>query len=268
MWTRPMDEVLPIGVHPVQRKPLRALVLVGVSRTMVTLLAAAVAWTASIARSVDAGTLGALGGTLAVAESIGPVAGTASIAAMLDDVASRSARDRASLVDVEVTRGGDRRAGVVIVVDVLGEGSRSVDAFVASLEQGVLDDVRPRSVDRVPTGHRLRIDGGFELVAAPVATTSRDARATAVVLAELAESAGVQLGGATVATEGSEPVRISVAGRMDGLVRLVDLIESGISAPTRIRSLSIRRTSSGAHEASLVFTLREEPNVTLGWEPR
>lgn len=252
-----IEDVGPIGVRPAERRPVRALALAVLSRVMIVVLLVTVAWAAIAVRSVIAvGRIEERPLTVVERPAVEP-AGT-SVGAMLEDVRARIAREGASLVDVEVTRRSGAAASVRLTTELPRSGASAVDRLIASLARGELTDPTPRSVDPVPSGLRVSIDASIELASAPPAVTAPDGRAAAIVLADAAERADVELRSVEVPDRPQDPVRLATTGDLADLVRLVEMVEREHSAPPRFRGVSVRRTTSGAHDMVLSFVLSED----------
>lgn len=252
-----VEDVRPIGVMPAERRPVRALALLVLSRIILGLLLAGTAWAASIAWSAAAGEAAA-GRPLVVATPTAVAARGTSVSAMLDDVRARVERQHGMLVELEMTRRDGTSAAVRLTVDLPGTVAVAVERLIASLAESELDEVSPRSVDPVPSGLRVSIDATVELAAALTGSAGTDARPAAVALADAAERAGVELRGVDVPARPQEPARLVASGHIADIIDLVDIIEQERSAPLRFRSVSLRRATSGEHEAVLTFGLRED----------
>ena len=251
-----VEDVRPIGVMPAERRPVRALALLVLSRIILGLLLAGTVWAGSVAWSAAAGEASA-GRPLVVATPTAVAARGTSVSAMLDDVRARVERQQGMLVELEMTRRDGPSAAVRLTVDLPGTGAVAVERLIASLSASELDEVSPRSVDPVPSGLRVGIDATVELAAALTGTFEADGRPAAVALAEAAERAGVELRGVDVPARPHDPARLVASGRIRELVDLVDIVERERSAPLRFHSVSLRRATSGEHEAALTFGLRE-----------
>lgn len=252
-----VEDVGPIGIVQAERRAMHALVLAFLSRGMVGVLVVAVAWATTAVRSAagDAG-LDARPVLVAARPDVAPV-GT-SVGAMLEDVRLRVVREGATLIDLEVTRGGGASASVRLTIDLARSDAATVDRLVAGLERGELTEPTPRSVDPVPTGLRVGIDASVELASAAPSLPEREGRAAVIALADAAERAGVELRGVDVPERPRDPVRLSATGDLSALVRLVDIVEQEHSAPLRFRRVSMQRSTSGAYDVALSFGLRED----------
>lgn len=251
------DEVQPIGIRPAERRPLRALALVGLSRTVLGLMVVGLGWTTHVAWSSMADEASA-GRSLVIVEPASIAFSGTSIAAVLDDVRTGIGRLGGSFVDLDVARRSDPGASVRMTVDLPSTSASGVDRLVATLGATQLADLSLRSVDPVPSGLRVVVDASVELASAAPDTAVPDVRAPAVALAAVAERSGVELRGVDIPARPREPVRLAVVGRIEDLIDLVERIEQEHSAPMRIRSLTLRRATADEHEAVLMFVLRED----------
>lgn len=259
-----VEDIRQIGILQAERRPLRALVLATLSRLMVGALLIATAWAANAVRSVAADE-GIHARPLRVVE--GPVVATSgtSVGALLEDVRVRVVADGGRVVAGEVTRRSGADATVRLTAELPGSGAADVDRLVVSLRHTELDDLATRAVDPVPSGLRVTLDASLALAAARPSATRPDRSAAAVALAQAAERSGTELRGVDVPDQPQEPVRLAAAGELAALIRLVDVIEREHSAPRRIRSLALTRTSSGTYELAMSFSLREDaPPATSG----
>lgn len=252
-----VEDVPPVGVRPAERRPVRALALLGVSRVVSATLVMAVVWVGHVVLSQPPDAV-MHGRPLVIIEPLSEATTGVSVAGLIEDVHATVARLGGSLVDLELEHRGGGAAAVRFTADLPGESAATVDRLVATLERTELAGMVPRSVDPVPSGLRVAVDAEVELApAAPDAGVS-DGRATAVVLAEVAEHVGVQLRGVDVPPRTQDPVRVTATGRLDAVVDLIDGIEQEYSAPLRFRSVSVRRTAAQEHEAVLLFLMRED----------
>lgn len=251
-----VEEIGSIGVTPAERRPVRALALVGLSRAVLGVLVAGTVWAASVTWSAATGAA-STGRPLVVSPTPGVAAGT-SVSGMLDDVRSRVERQGGTLGELDMARRDGRSAAVRLAVDLPGTGAAAVERLVTSLAGSALDEVSPRSVDPVPSGLRVRIDATVELAAAPPTRSQADGRPAAVALAQAAERSGVAIRGVEVPARPQDPARLVASGGLRELVQLVDIVERELSAPLRFRSVSVRRPASTEHEAVLTFGLRED----------
>ncbi len=252
-----VEDVRPIGVRPAERRPVRALALLSVSRATVGLLIVAIAWAASVVRSASPD-YGAEVRPLVLVERSPVARSGTSVAAMLDDVRTRVDRQGGTLVELDLDRRSGGDAALRLVVDLPGTGSTAVDRLAASLSESELDEAAPRSVDPVPSGLRVSIDAALTLGAARPGADAPEGRAAAVALAEAAERAGVELRGVVIPAREQDPVRLVATGASSAVVALVELIEQEHSSPQRFRSMSVRRTPAGQYEAVLTFGLRQD----------
>lgn len=260
-----IEEVELIGVRAAERKPLRALVLALLSRAMIGLLIIAVAWAVITVRSASAGA-GIEGRPFAVVEPVAVAPTGTSIGAMLDDVRVKVAGQGGSLIDLELARRSGVAAPVRLTLELNEASAPAVDRLIASLAQGGMIDPTPRSVDPVPSGLRVRIDASVELASASPVDPGPVGGAVALILADAAERAGVELRGVEVPERPQEPVRLATSGELAALVRLIHIVEEEHSAPLLFRDVSVRRLPSGDHDMTLVFGLRED--VVRAAEPR
>ena len=251
-----VDDVRHIGVVPAERRPVRALALLGLSRVVLGLLLGGIVWAASEMWSVageapDERPL-VLAGPTAVA-----MTGT-SVSGMLDDVRTRVERQGGMLVELDMTRRDGPDAAVRLTVDLPGTGAAAVERLVASLAASALDAASPRAVDPVPSGLRVSVDATVELAAALAGTAEPDARPAAVALADAAERSGVDLRGVGIPARAQDPVRLVASGSIAAVVDLLDIVEQEYGAPQRFRSVTLRRTAPGEYETVLTFGLRED----------
>lgn len=251
-----IEEIDPIAVQRSERRPLRAIVLVVMSRSLVVLLVIVLVWVVNALRPLDAADMQQRPLTLVERPALDPVG--SSIAPMLDDVRVRVGREGGSIVDLELARRDGALASVRLTLDLPASDSATVDRVVASLESSELTDLRPRSVDPTPAGLRIALDATLELMAAAPDGRISDGRAAAVAMAQVAERSGVELRGASIPERPQDPVRLEASGELAALVRLVSSIEQEHSAPLRFHQLSLRRSAQGGYELVLRFRLRED----------
>ena len=246
-----------VGVQAATQRATGAVVLALLSRLTVVILVLSVAWAAVLARSV-----GVDDWTRIVSESMlsdpTDAAQGMSIGALVDDLRERTARAGGDVVDIELVREAGPTARVTLTADVRRETAAGVDRFVASLVSSRLRDVSARSVDPLPTGLRLTVDGRIMLAAFGTDGTFVDEGATAVLLAHAAERAGVELKAVGIPEREGDPIRMAVTGDLAGVAGLVGDIEVRYSAPLRFRNVSIRRVESQVYEAAMLFALRED----------
>lgn len=252
-----VEDVRPIGVTPAERRPVRALALLVLSRIILGLLVVGLVWAASVVWSaVDDEDTEVR--PIVLVEPTAVVATGTSVSAMLEDVRTRVERQGGVLVELEMTRRDGPIAVIRLTVDLPGTGAAAVERVVASLERSELAEVSPRSVDPVPSGLRVRIDATVEVAVALTASIEADGRPAAVALADAAERSGVELRGVDIPARRQDPVRLVASGPATGIVDLIDIIEQERSAPMRFRSVSVRQATSGQYETVLMFGLRPD----------
>lgn len=251
------EDVATVGVQPATQRATGAVVLALLSRLTVVILVLSVAWAAVIARSVGVDDRARIESGSMPSQPTDAEAGM-SIGALLDDLRERTGRAGGDVVDIEMVREAGPTALVTLTADVTRGTAAGVDRFIASLRSSRLRDVSARSVDPLPTGLRVTVRGRITVAAFGTEGTFVDDGATAVLLAQAAERAGVELRAVGIPERERDPIRMAVTGDLASIARLVGDIEDRYSAPLRFRSVSIRRVELEVYEAAMLFALRED----------
>jgi hypothetical protein len=178
----------------------------------------------------------------------------------------------ANLITAEVRGVGRTGADLRVVVDAPVAGGSDTATLLDTLRAAGVERARVRSILPSPYGVRVELDGEVRLStvrsASAVARTVPADRA-AVALADLVERSGAELLRLESPAE-QGPIRLSVRAALPVVVRLLDALEEGPTAPARFEDLRAEVVGAGPLvDVHLSFHLREDdqPRATREVRP-